>query len=522
MLKRLKYISFIILISTFSACENSMPSKIRSTSEPSATRHMQRVELPKSKSDVYHNKYALIIGNSDYKGNKRLVNPVKDARKLAIKLKGLGFDLIGNRPLLNANRTEIRRAVARLRTSLQQNRGVGLVFYAGHAMQSSGKNYLLPLKADIQDPVDIESESVSLEWILKQLHQAQNPMNFVLLDACRNNPYRHLFSSTRGDNIPQGLTSVKAPAGTLISYATAENEVAADGNGNNSPYTDNLLKALDIKGLTAEQLFKTVRNGVMADTQRYLSRPQVPAEYTSLSGADFYFNGGQSDQWKKERELLRQQQLELQRQQAEFKRKQDNLNQQMRQQKAQQENNKPNRLNTSVVRNNQQRIGQYIVNSNNTVKDTKTGLMWKRCAEGLSGKGCLQGKRKTYTWDKAVDKFKNINYAGYSDWRLPTREELRTLVYCSNGTAQEIAWDKGCAGGEAFKKNPYQRPTINQQVFPNTAPNTIKNWQYYVYWSSSPRVNVSNYAWSIYFYYGLDNTNERSSERFVRLVRVRQ
>ena len=78
-------------------------------------------------------------------------------------------------------------------------------------------------------------------------------------------------------------------------------------------------------------------------------------------------------------------------------------------------------------------IGQYIDHGDGTLTDTKTGLMWKRCLEGLSGVNCEEGKVKTYTWGEAVRRFKDVEYAGYTDWRLPTIKELETLLQCSKG-----------------------------------------------------------------------------------------
>ena len=164
-------------------------------------------------------------------------------------------------------------------------------------------------------------------------------------------------------------------------------------------------------------------------------------------------------------------------------------------------------------------IDQYVIYQNGTVLDTNTNLMWKRCPEGLTGEGCCQGVHERYDFDTAVEKFKNIHYAGYSDWRLPTIKELNTLVYCSNGVKPEYKEDgyqstKDCNDGD----KDYQRPTINQQVFPNTVGTNKNN----IYWSSSPYVNYSNDAWGIYFANGYDDDAKRSSERFVRLVRVGQ
>lgn len=117
--------------------------------------------------------------------------------------------------------------------------------------------------------------------------------------------------------------------------------------------------------------------------------------------------------------------------------------------------------------------GGYTINGDGTVTDTKTKLTWKQCSEGQSGKNCSSGKAEIYKWDDAMAKFgKNVSFASHDGWRMPTVEELRTLVYCSNGiTPQE--WS--CADEKAGN---YQSPTINMLAFPNT-PTSL-------FWSSSP------------------------------------
>ncbi|MCI5157308.1 MAG: DUF1566 domain-containing protein [Candidatus Electrothrix sp. AUS1_2] len=146
-------------------------------------------------------------------------------------------------------------------------------------------------------------------------------------------------------------------------------------------------------------------------------------------------------------------------------------------------------------------IGQYIDHGDGTVTDTKTDLMWKRCSEGLSGDNCEEGEVKRYNWDDAVKRFKDVKYAGYSDWRLPTVDELKALVYCSKGVKdKKSGW---CNDGS-------EKPTINRQAFPNTA------WWYR---SGSPYAYYSDSAWYVDFDYGSSVFDSRSVNGAVRLVR---
>ncbi len=148
----------------------------------------------------------------------------------------------------------------------------------------------------------------------------------------------------------------------------------------------------------------------------------------------------------------------------------------------------------------EKKIGQYIDNRDSTITDTETGLMWKRCSEGLSGMNCEEGNVKTYGRDDAVKRFKNVKYAGYADWRLPTIDELKTLVDCSNS---QIENDRGCNGVS-------ETPTINQQAFPNT--------MMHFYWSGTPSADYSASAWSVVFFTGSSTIGNRGNHA-VRLVR---
>ncbi|MCI5129633.1 MAG: DUF1566 domain-containing protein [Candidatus Electrothrix sp. AUS3] len=147
--------------------------------------------------------------------------------------------------------------------------------------------------------------------------------------------------------------------------------------------------------------------------------------------------------------------------------------------------------------------GHYIDHGDGTITDTQTGLMWKRCLEGLSGVNCEEGEVKKYTWDKAVNHFKNVKYAGYTDWRLPTIDELKTLVYCSKGVNKK---NGRCNEGS-------EKPTINRQAFPNTETEALRVW------SGSPYAYGSGYAWNVNFYNGYSSFDARSNSNAVRLVR---
>jgi len=158
--------------------------------------------------------------------------------------------------------------------------------------------------------------------------------------------------------------------------------------------------------------------------------------------------------------------------------------------------------------------GCYRDNGDGTVTDVTTNLMWKRCSEGQTWNGnTCAGEAKDMTWDEAMPNGEQKSwpsFAGHDDWRMPTREELRQLVYCSNGTPKEEAWDNYCSGENGRNGTNYQSPTIDQIAFPKTP----TEW----FWSASPHADNSDYAWVVNFNNGYDLSSYRTLTHRVRLV----
>jgi hypothetical protein len=223
-------------------------------------------------------RFALVIGNSDYAIGV-LSNPVNDAYAMAMALEKLGFDV--SLRLEVKTKDEMKRAIREFGEKLRQG-GVGLFYFAGHGLQVDGFNFLIPIQAQISSQAEVEYESVDVGFVLAQMEAAQNQMNIVILDACRNNPYARSFRSAN-----RGLASINAPTGSLIAYSTAPGATASDGIGKNGLYTGELLKQIQIEGLKIEEVFKNVRANVLAKS----GGKQVPWESSSLIG-DFYFAYG--------------------------------------------------------------------------------------------------------------------------------------------------------------------------------------------------------------------------------------
>jgi formylglycine-generating enzyme required for sulfatase activity len=225
---------------------------------------------------------ALVIGNSKYTGDlPKLPNPANDAILMAATLKKLGFTVIETH---DADLAQMNKAIRDFSDKLSGagSQAVGLFFYAGHGLQIDGENWLIPVNAKIEKSADAEFEAVKASKILGQMEFAQNSLNIVILDACRNNP---LSRGMRSGGT--GLAKMDAPLGSFIAYSTAPGQTAADGKGKNSPYTAALAKAIMKPGIAIEEAFRDARVDVLAET----GKEQIPWESSSLTGA-FQFNPG--------------------------------------------------------------------------------------------------------------------------------------------------------------------------------------------------------------------------------------
>jgi hypothetical protein len=168
---------------------------------------------------------ALVIGNSSYQNVTRLDNPSSDAAMMAETLGSLGFTLVGGRAQLDLDKTAMDSAVQSFGRQVQ-GADVALFYYAGHGVQVAGANYLVPISANPTREADVDFQMVDVNLVLRQMQGSGTRLNMVILDACRNNPFgaRGLRSSDGG------LAQMRAPEGTLISYATQPGNVAQDGS----------------------------------------------------------------------------------------------------------------------------------------------------------------------------------------------------------------------------------------------------------------------------------------------------
>lgn len=232
---------------------------------------------------------ALVIGNTNYTKTP-LKNPGNDAKDIAGELQKLGFQV---NLKLDVGRDEMIEAIRAFCAELGKKKGIGMFYYAGHGAQLAWNNYLIPVDAVISKLDDMQTQTVELNLLLQGLIKAHNPMNVIILDACRDNPFGNNVHSEQ-----KGLSQFDAPPGSLLAYATSPGNAATDGDGANGLYTENLLRELKVPETKIEDVFKRVRLNV----RRQSAGKQIPWESTSLED-DFYFSPPQHIKKQSEAEL---------------------------------------------------------------------------------------------------------------------------------------------------------------------------------------------------------------------------
>jgi len=223
---------------------------------------------------------ALVIGNSAYQHTASLKNPSNDAIDITTKLRALGFDVIDGNDLSKADMESRIRAFA----DKLQGSDVGLFFYAGHGLAADGRNFLAPVDAKLQSETDLDFEAVELSLVLKQMER-NSRVSLVFLDACRDNPLAsNLAATSRSLQVTRGLARVDRAVGMMIAFSTQPGNVALDGAGRNSPFTNALLHHIDAEGSSINDMMIEVRKDVLKETDG----KQVPWENSSLTGQFFF------------------------------------------------------------------------------------------------------------------------------------------------------------------------------------------------------------------------------------------
>ena len=233
-------------------------------------------------AEVSGARIALVVGNGAYRsGLAVLRNPVNDARLISQTLRGVGFTV---RLVEDADERALEDAVVAFGSDLRKggNGGVALFYYAGHGVQSSGANYLIPVDAQVETEQHLKTRTVPATLVLEEMEDAPTALNVVVLDACRNNPY-----ATSGRNVggSRGLARMDTPPGSFfLAYSAAAGQVAEDGDGRNSVYTAALALAMAQPGLELEDVFRRAGRTVRTRT----GGSQVPWREGSWDGV-FHF-----------------------------------------------------------------------------------------------------------------------------------------------------------------------------------------------------------------------------------------
>ncbi len=470
-------------------------------------------------------KVVFVVGNSQYQAAKLLSNPVNDAIDIEAKFKQLGYTTI---ILKNATRKEMLAGLQRFRKELQGSE-VGVFYYAGHGVELDRYNYLVPVDAAMNDPMEVKYETLALDDVAKVLNESGVKSGFIVLDACRDNPFK--AASRSGSRGLQHMS--KDTVGELkIIYAAQEGQVANDGNDRNGVFTSQFLRYLGEPNLSYPFFFDKVQQGVVQKSggkQRPTEQGEISPSFSfvpvveavkpvpvvnqtadaeitfwnsiasSTDASDYveylkaYPNGKFAGlaQSRKDKYTVKPQQL---------------AQVQVRDKPTPQAN---------PVNSDEQLMKQGMW------RDPKTNLVWMRCSLGQTwdGKTCT-GKAKRYELQQALDAATAFNkeggFGGYTDWVVPHMEDLSTIRYCSTGFEKAGQIPTKAGGTKTIEDNckgeGYQRPTINKDIFPNTEASG--------YLSSSPVAN--GYTWFVVFYFGGTSYDSRFNSHFVRLVRSSQ
>ena len=219
-------------------------------------------------------KYALVIGNASYTDLVTLKNPLNDANDVSAALSSMGFTVD---KILNGNLNQMQSAVSRLKTRLNAAKNsYGFIYYAGHGVQANGENYLIPIGANIPGENQLKDRALSVQSMLSELNNANNELNVVILDCCRDNPF-----SWRGG--ARGLSGVSGAADSIIVFAASEGMPSSDGEGRNGLFTAYLLNNLKTRDLEVSELIR--RTG--SDVSKASENMQRPAVYNQFFGTAY-------------------------------------------------------------------------------------------------------------------------------------------------------------------------------------------------------------------------------------------
>jgi len=386
---------------------------------------------------------ALVIGNGKY-DEQPLKNPTNDSKAMKEILLKKGFEVIYKE---NATQEEMESSIDKFLNTLKSKKAVGLLYYAGHGIEAKGENYLIPIGAKISSENFIKQKTIALNSIIEGMQDSKNELNIVILDACRDNPYRGIVRSGK-----RGLTGINNANGIFIAYATAVGDVAADGSGKNGLFTSSLLKYIDEEGLKLEDVFKAVHH----DVKKQSSGIQQPWMNSAIYG-DFYFT-------------------------------------------------LPKVQNTQVATQSVSQVVKPVV-----VQEVIKPVIPKEVVviDGLWYQN--QPFTKEYKWEDAKDYCDNLTLGGKSDWRLPTIDELRSVVNGCGGTSSKSFDNTHNIILIKNKNNSFYQSCYKNKGFINSG-----------YWGFTSFLERTYGAWIVDFDNGVEFENAEDNRAYIKCVRAKR
>jgi len=239
-----------------------------------------RLVKPPTNNPTSQERKAVVIGMSDYGEGKSLNNTVNDADDMAAVLTQLGFEvtLMKNNDLQNLE-TNLTNWYATI-----EGNDMAVFYFAGHGMEVFGENYLIPIDAELNSQTDVKYKTLNVNQVLDNMDEKRVGMKLIILDACRDNPFKRSWS--RG-SAEKGLAQMSAPKGTYIAFAASPGFTAQDGatyNLKNGVFTYFLKQEILKTGMSIDEIF----NNVTGDVSSLTNEQQTPFKNSSLTRT-FYF-----------------------------------------------------------------------------------------------------------------------------------------------------------------------------------------------------------------------------------------
>ena len=243
-------------------------------------------------------KIALVVGNGNYQNTAKLKNPTNDSQDIKTSLEKIGFQVFYGE---NLKQTEFKRLVRDF-SSNSNGAEISLFYYAGHGLQLSGRNFLVPTDAEILSEDEIPDSTISLDFIQNRMEDSKAKLNIFFIDACRDNPFEKNIENANGrnTNLARGLSNPNMyfTHQSIISFATAPNEIAFDNpKERNGIYTKSLLKYIGQIGVKIDDVLKSTIRDVIIETDN----TQIPWIHQKLYD-DFYLNGKESENFSESKE----------------------------------------------------------------------------------------------------------------------------------------------------------------------------------------------------------------------------